>query len=419
MTIDAPIEKRVDYDGDDIETSFAYAVEIDEQTYLEVIHTNTSGVANSLGDPLVDVDYTVNGVGDIGGGTIDFPKAGSVYSTLATGERLSILYIAPIEQTLDLPNVGRVFNDAVEDKLDYIVKLINQAMELHDRSLRLPDNSELTNITVPVGATSAFKWNENADALELIALTPGINIDPLNAKGDIIQGDANGDSENLSIGGAGAMLQVLSGILSYLAIGSTNAVLQVINGQLAWVTNPTLLLPTIADLTNMTHDHSDAANGGVISSTAGKIVQVVNVQTNAMTTGTTELPTDDTIPLSGEGDELFSLGITPLNAANILEFECVVFMASTTAANAIAIALFKDSGSDALAVGAESLFHENELQNVTLKFQLAAGSVTPATYKIRVGGGNASETVTVNGVNGSRLYGGVLYSSLIIRERTP
>ena len=33
------------------------------------------------------------------------------------------------------------------------------------------------------------------------------------------------------------------------------------------LTNKTLTTPTIADLTNMTHDHTDAANGGVLSST--------------------------------------------------------------------------------------------------------------------------------------------------------
>lgn len=418
MTIDAPIQKRADYDGDDVETSFAYAVKIDKKTYLEVIHTNTSGVANDLGAPEVDIDYTVNGVGE-NGGTIDFPKIGSAYATLATGERLSILYIAPIEQTLDLPNVGRVFNKSVEDKLDYVVKLINQSMELHDRTLRLPDNSELTDITVPVGATSAFGWNDVANALELIALTPGVNIDPLNAKGDIIQGDADGESERLAIGGAGSILHVLNGLLAYLAIGSQFDVLQVVNGQPTWVTNPTLLEPIIANLSNMQHDHTDAPNGGTISSVVGKVVQVKNTQVGTSSTGTTELPTDDTVPNNIEGDEILTLDITPLDAANILEFKCVVYMASTTAANAIALALFQDADAGALAVGAESLFHANELQNVVLQFQMVAGSTALTTFKIRAGGGNVSETVTFNGVSGSGLYGGVLYSSLTIKERTP
>lgn len=419
MTIFAPINKREDYDGDDSTTSFAYEVKINEKTFLEVIQTNTSGVANSLGDLLVDIDYTVNGVGDEGGGTIDFPKAGSVYSTLAIGERLSILYTAPIEQTLDLPDAGRVFSKSVEDKLDYVVKLINQAQELHDRSLRLPDNSTLTEIAVPVGPSQVFGWNSLADALELISFQAGINVDPITAKGDIVQGDAGGVASKLAIGGEGSLLHVLNGLLAYIGIGTENGVFQVIDGQPAWVTNPILLLPTIADLTNIQHDHLDAQSGGAIGSTVGEVVQVVNVQNNTLSTGTTELPTDDTIPQNTEGDEIMTLAITPLDAANILEFECVAFMASTTAANAIALALFQDATASALAVGAESLFHANELQNVVLKFQMVAGTTSSTTFKIRAGGGNVSEVVTINGVNGARLWGGVLVSSMTITERTP
>ena len=51
------------------------------------------------------------------------------------------------------------------------------------------------------------------------------------------------------------------------------------------------------------------------------VVQVVNVMDGALATGTTVMPTDDTIPQITEGDEYMSLAITPKNALNILVIE--------------------------------------------------------------------------------------------------
>ena len=137
---------------------------------LKLVHTTSAGVETTL---VNNTDYTVNGAGDAGGGTVDFPKGGSSYSTLASGEKLAIIYAYPIEQTTDLPNTGRIFNESVEDQLDYITVLNNQHEEKFDRAVLLTEGSTMTGLTMPEGADAnarknkAIIWNEAGNDFEL------------------------------------------------------------------------------------------------------------------------------------------------------------------------------------------------------------------------------------------------------------
>ena len=312
MTTSATIPTRHNFTGNDVATSFSYTVKISNQAHIKLVHTDSAGVENGLADPpVVDVDYTVNGVGDTGGGTVDFPKAGSVYSTLATGEKLSILYVFPLEQQTDLPNTGRVFNESVEDQLDYNVHLTNQLKEKIDRSIQLVLGSTLTDIFFPEGTSAdnrklkGSRWNNAGTALELVSLISSTNVDPVAVKGDLIQGDDNGDAGKLAIGGTGAILSVVSGLLAYTAIGSTNDTLQVVGGVPAWVTNP-----TIADFTNATHDHADAAGGGntLLVPTIASFANAAHNHLNAAGGGTLGSPVFSAN--SGTTDQAFATGVS-------------------------------------------------------------------------------------------------------------
>ncbi|MEE9303673.1 MAG: hypothetical protein V3U84_07785 [Thiotrichaceae bacterium] len=272
MTVSAPIPTRHDFVGNDVATSFSYTLKIDVKTHVRLVHTDSAGVENGLADPLVvDVDYTVNGVGDAGGGTVDFPKAGSVYSTLATGEKLSIIYNLPIAQETDVPNLGRVFNEDIEKALDYITVLVNQLQEKFDRSIMLPEGSTLTDIDFPEGTSAAVRatkvaaWNSVGTALELLTPTIIDAVSVIAVKGDIAQGDAGGDAAKLAIGGTGSILSVVAGLLAYTTIGSANDTMQVVGGVPAWVTNPSINSPIIASFANAPHDHTNAAEGGLLT----------------------------------------------------------------------------------------------------------------------------------------------------------
>ena len=145
----------------------------------------------------------------------------------------------------------------------------------------------------------------------------------------------------------------------------------------------------------------------------GSVVQVVRFSTGAVSTGTTLTPRDDTIPQNTEGDQLMSLAITPLNAANKLLIEVVVNW-SPSIDNSATFALFQDSTANALAATIDSLA-ATYTGRAVFSHYMTAGTTSATTFAVR-GGQTAAGTLTFNGRSGGRLFGGVLISSITITE---
>ena len=146
------------------------------------------------------------------------------------------------------------------------------------------------------------------------------------------------------------------------------------------------------------------------------VVQVVNVQTGAVATGTTVMPSDDSIPQSNEGDQYMQLAISPQSASNKLKIE-VVWFGADAATNTHTLALFQDSTANALA--AVELNATADWRTVdSFSHYMTAGTVSETTFKVRVGSA-ASTTTTFNGLGGGRKFGGVAASSITITEYTP
>jgi len=166
------------------------------------------------------------------------------------------------------------------------------------------------------------------------------------------------------------------------------------------------------DNTILKLDDNYALTGNVTG--AGTIVQVVNVTSVAMATGTTVLPLNDTIPQNDEGDEYLTQAITPTNASNKLLIE-VSGLWNSSVAGWISIALFQDSTANALA--ANTHYGSQATANVIegMKHFMTAGTTSETTFKIRVGP-HSSATVTMNGENGGRRFGGVQASQITIME---
>lgn len=134
----------------------------------------------------------------------------------------------------------------------------------------------------------------------------------------------------------------------------------------------------------------------------------------AVATGTTVIPADDTIPQSGEGDQYYTVSITPQLATNILVVYASLNWASSVVGD-MTLALFRDAGADAVAAtGVDVPVITNPYQN-HLVYIVAAGAVTATTFKLRAGN-SAAGTTTVNGVTGARRYGGVGRSGLLVLE---
>jgi hypothetical protein len=163
------------------------------------------------------------------------------------------------------------------------------------------------------------------------------------------------------------------------------------------------------------YDASASAVKKVKHSNAGRIIQVVSLETGAAATGTTIINYDDTIPQqSAEGTKFMELAITPTDANNKLHIE-VVFYGAASAVVDLIVALFQDATENALAVTVATVAGVAYSHTVTLRHIMTAGTTSATTFKVHAGGGGAS-TITFNGFGGNRKFGGVASSSIRITE---
>lgn len=146
----------------------------------------------------------------------------------------------------------------------------------------------------------------------------------------------------------------------------------------------------------------------------GSLVQRVSTSSGAVATGTTALPHDDTIPQNTEGDQYLSQAITPLSTTNRLLIETTAYV-SHTANTDVSIALFQDSTAGALAARACTTTVSTAPYQLHLVHEMAAGTTSSTTFKIRIGG-NTGSTTTFNGQGGSRRFGGITVSNITITE---
>jgi hypothetical protein len=157
---------------------------------------------------------------------------------------------------------------------------------------------------------------------------------------------------------------------------------------------------------------TDAARFGQI-----KIGQVVSGAI-ASATGTTTIPFDNTIPQNTEGDQYGSLAITPTNTSSRLIIEVEILLSNDVASDhTLIVALFQDSTANALAAVSQACIQSGSA-TVRLRHEMAAGTTSATTFKVRAGAPVAG-TTRVNGVSGAQLFGGVAASSITIMEVLP
>ncbi|MDF1592583.1 MAG: hypothetical protein P1P89_13795 [Desulfobacterales bacterium] len=146
-------------------------------------------------------------------------------------------------------------------------------------------------------------------------------------------------------------------------------------------------------------EHSSA--GG--HNKTGMVLQTIEATPyTTVTTSTASFPYDNTIPQQSEGVELLNVTITPGDVANRLriEVELNFLMANINCA----VALFQDSGANAIAVATEAA-------NNMIVHEMAAGTTSPTTFKLRIGKlgagtiwlNQSSAAVTLGGASALRM----------------
>jgi hypothetical protein len=144
---------------------------------------------------------------------------------------------------------------------------------------------------------------------------------------------------------------------------------------------------------------------------SGSVVGGDSFSTGASNTGIILLPPDNTIPLSGEGDQYMQLAYAATKATNKLKIDVVAQLASTNINPQMQAALFKDAvaGSIGAGFGGRAAFAGARC-TVSFTVHVTPGTTASVLYKVRAGSGDAGTTT----INGS--FGGVSASSITITE---
>lgn len=178
MTLPATTRRAGPFSGNGVTTAFPFTFKVFAASDIQVVKA-VSGVQSTL---VLGSDYTVTLNGDQ-----DANPGGTVtYTSLASGQTLSIAGALAYDQTLDLPSGGNFSPIALENALDRIEMQIQQVNEATGRSLTLPLTSSSASTTLPAPAASKIiGWNAAATELQ--------NYDTTTLASIVAYGTANSD----------------------------------------------------------------------------------------------------------------------------------------------------------------------------------------------------------------------------------
>jgi hypothetical protein len=172
-------------------------------------------------------------------------------------------------------------------------------------------------------------------------------------------------------------------------------------------------------LSNSATQYMDGSGNWSTPTGTGKLIARYYASYASNADLTTTIPADNTIPQNTEGTEILSVTLTPTDTNNTLRFRFQGWGAMSALGAYIIAALFQDSTADALCASAgPDPRAATGTTDVTLEYEMTAGTASSTTFKIRVGPQTAA-TLRLNGLNTGRYFGGVSVSTLIVEELIP
>lgn len=156
--------------------------------------------------------------------------------------------------------------------------------------------------------------------------------------------------------------------------------------------------------------------GGGGGGYATGVRQVTYATVSTQSSGSGNIPFDNTIPQNTEGWEVMTCSITPQSATSTLYITGVVNCSSSYAGqSSVAMAIFRDSTANAIGGTYTICPIQYGLILLTAQVKITSGSTAATTFKMRIGG-NVGTTYT----NGQQLVGQVFGSaaatSLMVME---
>lgn len=148
--------------------------------------------------------------------------------------------------------------------------------------------------------------------------------------------------------------------------------------------------------------------------TTGDTISRVATMTSSVQTGTTQIPSDNTIPQQGEGDRWLSATITSSNLANLWRVKARGYQ-SSAAISRQSMAVFRFGVADAMFATRSPQSANGFSCPVDIDMYSTITSVSPVGFQMR-GGDSGATTTTLNGEGGVQLFNGTLQSYLWIEE---
>lgn len=130
--------------------------------------------------------------------------------------------------------------------------------------------------------------------------------------------------------------------------------------------------------------------------------------------GAGTFPFDDSKPQSTEGNEVITLDYTPKLSGSLLLVEYTGYL-SVSVATYLAIALFQDSGANAIKTISHTEDGSNNPEEAYLRHVVVASSTNQTTFKIRAGATTAN-TVFKNRRSSGQVYDGTLVTLFSVTE---
>jgi hypothetical protein len=161
---------------------------------------------------------------------------------------------------------------------------------------------------------------------------------------------------------------------------------------------------------NSTLGYTELYNGSAWTP-QGRVLQVVT-GTIAATTGTSQIPVDNTAPLITEGTAIWSTSFTPLSGASKIVISFTISTSNSNTANANVLAVFY--GATLAGASMTRVVANNAPGSMALQVVVTPGSTATVTVQARLGG--ASTTTWYCNQISTATLGGAAVSQYTIKE---
>lgn len=211
MTIESTTNKVL-YSGTGGQVAFPYSFRIFDASDMVVILLDAEGVETPL---TLNTDFSVSGVGDIGGGTVtligDYAVSGSKGAP-PIGAKILLKRMLQLKQEADYTEGGAFLAESHEAALDRLVCISQQIQEQLDRSIKVTE----TNTENPMSAEDILDAvgdleTATAAALQAAESAASAKADAEQTAADRIACDANSAATDLAKGIAVAAASAAQG----------------------------------------------------------------------------------------------------------------------------------------------------------------------------------------------------------------